>query len=312
MRTVSRPQLWFSDHGEGEPVLFITGWTISSAVFDPVLGHYAGRVRIIAYDHRGSGRSAPWPAPVSMAMLAADAARVLDERGVAHAHVMGVSMGAMVALELAVRMPERVKSLVLIGGTPGGPASSIPPVPQTVRTLAQVAADTVRHRRWWPAAVLVSPTARREEPEHVRRLVAPFGRHRPPPWTVQFQTLATSCFTRRSDLHRVRAPTLVLHGSEDVMSPLRNATDLAAGIPGAELHVERGAGHAVPLERPQRSAEVLLDWVARHAGSVPPERGPADRAGERLSRPFSLHAGAWRATREVGPAVWRRVTGGGV
>ena len=83
MRTRSRPRLFVTDRGAGEPVLLITGWMISSAVFDPVAELYLPHVRVIAYDHRGTGRSAPWPAPVSMAMLAADAARVLDDRGVA-------------------------------------------------------------------------------------------------------------------------------------------------------------------------------------------------------------------------------------
>ncbi len=94
MRTRSRPQLFVTDRGAGEPVLLITGWTISSAVFDPVADLYLPHVRVVAYDHRGAGRSAPWLAPVSMAMLAADAARVLDDRGIASAHVVGLSMGA--------------------------------------------------------------------------------------------------------------------------------------------------------------------------------------------------------------------------
>lgn len=307
MRTRSRPGLFYSDGGEGEPVLLITGWTISSAVFEPVAAHYLPHARVIAYDHRGSGRSAPWPAPVSMAMLAADAARVLDERGVRCAHIVGVSMGAMVGLELAVRMPSRVKSLVLIGGGTGGPLSQTPDPIVTARALAELAADSVRHGRLWPAAALFSRRFRTEQPERVIELVRPFTRHRPPPWTAGFQTLAASCFGRHEALGRVRAPTLVLHGDEDVMSPVGNALLLAQAIPGAELHLERGAGHAVPLERPQACAEVLLDWVARHAGHEPAAPAPWDALTERVTRPFSLHAGALRNSRQVPAAVWRRL-----
>jgi 3-oxoadipate enol-lactonase len=308
MRTRSRPGLFVTDTGPGpagaEPVLLITGWTISSAIFDPIAPLYAPHVRLIAYDHRGSGRSAPWPAPVSMAMLAADAARVLDDRDIGAAHVVGLSMGAMVALELAVRMPSRVKSLVLVGGGPGGPLTRTPSPLAAARTIGELAGDASARR--WPAAVLFSRRFREEQPARVRELCRPFAQHRPPPWTTGFQTLAASCFARHGSLARVRAPTLVLHGDEDAMSPVANAQTLARGIPGAELHLERGAGHAVPLERPQVTADLLLGWFARHAGAEPAPASTWDVVGERVTRPFSLHAGALRNTRQLTPAIWQR------
>ena len=136
MRTRSRPRLFVTDRGSGEPVLLITGWTISSAVFDPIADLYVPHVRVLAYDHRGGGRSAAWLAPVSAAMLAADAARVLDDRGVRSAHVVGLSLGAGVALELAIRMPHRVRSLVLVGGSAGGPTTVLPDVAEAAARFA--------------------------------------------------------------------------------------------------------------------------------------------------------------------------------
>jgi 3-oxoadipate enol-lactonase len=283
-----------TDRGAGEPVLLITGWTISSAVFDPIAGLYLPHVRVIAYDHRGTGRSAPWPAPVSMAMLAADAARVLDDRGVASAHVVGLSMGAGVALELAVRMPQRVKSLVLVGGGPGGPATARPGVRGAAGTVGMVLSDSVRHRHLWPAAALFSSQFRDEHPEKVSEYMPYFAAHRAPPWMAGWQTLAVACFGRRGSLGRVRAPTLVLHGGHDAMAPVANARLLADGIPGAELHVVPDAGHAVPLEHPAASAELLIDWVARYAAAAPAAPRRLDVVGERITRPFSLPAGTLR------------------
>ncbi|WP_354698127.1 esterase/lipase [Paraconexibacter sp. AEG42_29] len=340
MRTRSRPGLWVEDRGPSSPdvtqsgpgiagpsavpgtthdgpangpggsdgrpeaVLFITGWTISSAVFDPIAARYTGAVRLITYDHRGSGRSAAWPAPVSMAMLAADAARVLDDRGIAAAHVVGLSMGAAVGLELAVRMPSRVKSLVLIGGGPGGPLTRTPAPLAVARTVGELAGDLGAAR--WPAAVLFSRRFRAEQPDRVCELCRPFARHRPPPWTTGFQTVAASCFARHGSLARVRAPTLVLHGDEDAMSPVANAQLLARGIPGAELRLMRGCGHAVPLERDAETADLLLGWFDRHAAVVPPSATSWDRAAERATRPFALQAGMLRNTRQLTPAVWQR------
>jgi pimeloyl-ACP methyl ester carboxylesterase len=288
-----------TDRGAGEPVLLITGWTISSAVFDPVAELYLPHVRIIAYDHRGTGRSAPWPAPVSMALLAADAARVLDDREVARAHVVGLSMGAAVALELAVRMPHRVKSLVLVGGGPGGPATATPGVRAAAGTVGTVLSDTARHRQLWPAAALFSPQFRDEHPDKVSEYMPYFAAHRAPPWMAGWQTLAVACFSRRGSLARVRAATLVLHGEHDVMAPVANARLLADGIPGAELHVMPDAGHAVPLEHPAASAELLIDWVARHAAATPATPRRLEVLGERITRPFSLQAGTLRNTADA-------------
>jgi 3-oxoadipate enol-lactonase len=298
VRTHTRPRLYVTDRGIGEPVLMITGWTVSSAVFEPVADLYLAHVRVVAYDHRGAGRSAAWPAPVSMAMLAADAARVLDDRGIARAHVVGLSMGAAVALELAVRMPQRVKSLVLIGGGAGGPTMALPNVRVAAGEVGLVLRDTARHRHAWPAAVLFSPRFRDQHPDKVAEYMPFFARHRAPPWMTGWQALAIACFGRRASLARVRAPTLVLHGECDVMAPVANARLLAAGIPGAELRVVPGAGHAVPLEHPAASARRLVDWVHRHADAEPTAPRPLEAVGERLTRPFSLPAGTLRNTRD--------------
>jgi pimeloyl-ACP methyl ester carboxylesterase len=305
MRTRSRPRLFVTDRGAGEPVLLITGWTISSAVFDPVADLYVPHVRIVAYDHRGAGRSAPWPAPVSIAMLAADAARVLDDRGIASAHVVGLSMGAGVALELAIRMPHRVKSLVLVGGGAGGPATARPPLGEAAGAVGSVVSDTVRRRRVWPAAVLFSQAFREEHPDEVAAYMPYFGRHRAPAWMSGWQMVAVACFGRRGSLHRVRAPTLVLHGGRDVMTPVANARLLAEGIPNAELHIVDDAGHAVPLEHPLASARLLVGWVRRHAGADPGAPRRRDVIGERLTRPAALHAGTLRNTRDAAASVVR-------
>jgi acetyl esterase/lipase len=97
----------------------------------------------------------------------------------------------------------------------------------------------------------------------------------------------------------MRTPTLVLHGGQDVMAPVANARLMADGIPGAELHVVRDSGHAVPLEHPIASAELLVDWVRRHATVEPAAPRRLDLIGERVTRPLSLHAGTLRNTRDA-------------
>ena len=307
MRTAGRPALHVDDRGSGEPVLLITGWTISSAIFDPVVALYTPHVRCVSYDHRGSGRSAAWLGPVSMAMLATDAARVLDELGIESAHVAGVSMGGQVALELALRMPHRVKSLMLLGTGAGTPA----PTPASLRDKGAAAGrllrDSVERRRPSLGAALFSERFRREHPQRAADLARPFLQYPAPPWTAVSQLLASGFFDRVADLRRVRAPTLIVHGDADLLVPLDAAHVLAAGIPGAELHVVEGAGHGAALEAADGVARVLLDWVERQADAEPPPPPSEwERRRERATRPLALHSGALRlAARSVRPASWR-------
>jgi 3-oxoadipate enol-lactonase len=299
MRTRSHPKLYLTDTGAGEPVLVITGWTISSAVFETMSDRLTPTVRVIAYDHRGTGRSAPWLGPVSAASLAADAARVLEDRGLESAHIVGLSLGAGIALELAVRMPHRVRSLCLVGGAAGGPSFVLPAPRDAVQLLADLTADSVRHRKPWPAAALFSARFRDEHSALADELTIPFTENLAPPWAAWWQTLAVTCMSRASSLPRLSAPTLILHGGQDVMTPPGNARLLAERIPNAELHIFEDAGHAAPFEHPEACTALMLEWFARHAGRTLPTVTPRGKFAERATRPFSLVAGSLRNTRDA-------------
>jgi 3-oxoadipate enol-lactonase len=125
--TPSTPRLYFDRRGAGEPLLWITGFTISASVFEPVLPLYEDRFDCITYDNQGAGRSdSRWV--TSIPELAADAVRVMNAVGIKSAHVLGLSMGGMIAQELAIRFPERVRGLILGGTSPGGPHASRPTI----------------------------------------------------------------------------------------------------------------------------------------------------------------------------------------
>jgi pimeloyl-ACP methyl ester carboxylesterase len=120
------PRLFYEDRGRCEPLLLFTGFSISSAVFEPLADSYGQHFRCLTFDDRGTGRSDRWIGVPSMAALAADGLRVLDAVGVRSAHVYGVSMGGMVAQEYAIRFPDRVRGLILAGTSPGGPLAARP------------------------------------------------------------------------------------------------------------------------------------------------------------------------------------------
>jgi pimeloyl-ACP methyl ester carboxylesterase len=293
--TTTRPPLWYQRRGNGEPLLCITGFGISSAVFEPVLDLYAERFDCITYDNRGAGRSGAPLRPTSIPELAADAVAVLDAVGVDSAHVYGISMGGMIAQEVALRFPDRVRGLVLGGTSPGGPRATRPTV-RELRVLGAIAAGELRQPGWQSlAAFLFSPRFRQEEPERVRWLVEHFDRHRAPAHGVAGQWLATVFHDTVGRLSQIQAPTLVVHGEHDVLAPIGNARVLAQRIPDAELAIVPGAGHAYPLERPQESFDLFVRWLERRSPirSGRPRGGLVARA-EPVTRALGLPIGAFR------------------
>ena len=281
--------------GSGDPLLLITGFTISAAVFEPVLDLYARRFDVITYDNRGSGRSEAPLRPTSMAELAADAAGLLRELGVESAHVCGLSMGGMIAQELAIRFPERVRGLVLGGTTPGGPRAARPTLKELGALGSAYAGGYRDGARSWLGEWVFSDDFRREHPERARDLLRHFGRHRATAQGVWAHWWASVYHDTLSRLRCIEAPTLVMHGEHDAMAPISNARLLADRIPDAELCIVPRSGHAYMLERPQESFELLTGWLDRRAPIAAGARrtGVAARA-EPLTRALGLPIGAAR------------------
>ncbi len=291
---LSAARLHVEREGSGEPLLWITGFAISSEIFAPVIGDYTGEFDCIRYDNRGAGRSeAPWW-PTSMPELACDAVRLLDALGLDSAHVYGLSMGGMIAQEMAVRFPDRVRALVLGATSHGGPRAVLPS-PKIAAALASRAAPA-RMRADLLAAALFTEDYRRREPalvvEHLTRL----GAHRASVRGLLSHLLASFHHETRSRLALISAPTLVLHGEHDRLTPLGNARMLAERIPDATLVVVPDAAHGYLLEKPEESHRAFTTWLSERS-PVPagrPLTGLA-AAAEPLTRALGLPLGAARA-----------------
>lgn len=290
-----RPRIWYDRQGRGEPLLLITGFGISAAVFESLIPLYSERFECITFDNRGSGRSAAPRRPTSIPELAADAARLMDTLDVESAHIYGVSMGGMIAQELALRFPERVRGLILGCTTPGGPRAARPSLGQLREVVADAAGELRTPHHSWRAAMLFSPEFRREEPERVRLLLEHFNRDRAPAHGLSAHWWASVFHDTTSRLGQIAAPTLVFHGEADAFAPVDNARLLARLIPDAELALIPGAGHAYALERPQQCFDRLVAWLEARspipAGTA--RRGPV-AAAEPLTRALGLPIGMLR------------------
>jgi len=244
-------KLAWERHGSGPPLLLIHGLGYARWGWEPVLPGLAERFDIVLFDNRGIGESDAPPGPYSVVEMAADAVQVLDEAGIERAHVVGTSLGGMIAQELALTHAERVDRLVLACTTPGGPKAH--PMPQvTVALMAEAATlePAVALRRFVENAL--APASVAAHPELVDRIMA----HRlataqqPAAWAAQASAGAT--FDAYDRLGALAAPTLVQHGGEDVVVDPQNADLLVELLPDARIERFSGTGHLFFWEEPER------------------------------------------------------------
>jgi pimeloyl-ACP methyl ester carboxylesterase len=232
---------------DGEPVLMIMGLAGSGRMWWRLEPHLADRWWLLLIDNRGTGDSDRVSGPLTMAGMAADAVAVLDAAGVESAHVVGASMGGMIAQRLALDHRHRVRSLVLACTTAGG-RSGTPPW----RLLAASALrPLIGPGRMFGivAPALYAARTRRERPERVREDLGVRIADATPPATVYAQLAATALHDSRARLHELAGlPVTVIHGSEDALVPVARAHELSAAIPGARLIELPETGHLLATD----------------------------------------------------------------
>jgi pimeloyl-ACP methyl ester carboxylesterase len=252
-------ELSYERTGSGPPLLLIMGLSGSALTWgEPFLERLRRDFETIVYDHRGVGQSSRMEEPFTIAQLAVDATGLLDALEIGSADVLGVSMGGMVAQELALSHPERVSTLTL-GCTYCGGDGSSRASPEVARRLAEGSRSGDRERAvraYWEANVSVG-FAEDANAYAAYRANALNRRVALPVIAAQLQAIAVHETLTR--LHQLMMPTLIVHGTADQIIPVGNAHLIAAQIPGSRLEIFDGVGHLFFLERPERSAVLVRE-----------------------------------------------------
>ncbi|HJX33353.1 MAG TPA: alpha/beta hydrolase [Solirubrobacterales bacterium] len=242
--------------GGGEPLLLIQGMSATHLAwgrpFSSLLEESFG---CIAFDNRGMGLSAPVAEPFTIADLAADALGLLDALEIERAHVLGISMGGMVAQELALGHPDRLRSLTLGATYCGGPEGQLmDPADFQELVAAMASGDRERvFRAMWE--LNLSPTFRQDESRY--RAFTEMAEALPAPReTIGFQLQAIAEHDTSARLPGLSTPTLVIHGTEDRFLGVANGRLIASLIP-ARLELLDGVGHMFWWEQPERSAALI-------------------------------------------------------
>ena len=258
----------------GEPVLMIMGLGASSRLWFRLLPWIARRHRAIVFDNRGTGDSSPVRSRLSMKGLAHDARAVLDDAGVGSAHVIGASMGGMIAQHLALEDRASIRSLTLACTTAGGRGG----VPSWRLLTTAALRPVLGSRRTFPlvAPALYGKATLEERPERVREDLERRLEDNTSPITLYAQMGAIAGHDTRSRLRELKGlPTLVVHGLEDNLVPPDRGRQLAKLIPGAELELVPACGHLLTTDAEEQVASAILAHLESSPSAVEEEPGYA-------------------------------------
>ncbi len=249
--------VWWEASGRGTPVLLINGLSSPSAAWFRLVPLLRDHHTVLTLDNPGTGQTSMSPgAEFTMTTMSNAAAAVIEAAGGAPAHLLGISMGGLIAQDLALERPELIASLVLVSTHAGAPHMT---TDQETLDVVTRAGELPPEERTQLLASMAFASATPQE--RVDEDLAVRAAHPTTPEGYQAQLAATGTWERLADLTRITCPTLVLHGAEDRMVSVANAKQLAAHIPDAQLVILEGAGHQLFTDQPEHGARVVLDFL---------------------------------------------------
>ncbi len=261
--TVGDLEIYWESHGEGKPLLLISGVSGGTWTWEESIGVWSSHFRVIVFDNMGAGLSTMPDRPYRIAEMADHAAAVLEAAEEKQAWVVGLSMGGMIAQELALRHPGRISGLVL-GCTHCGGKARVPPAPEIIRRFADNEGLTPEEIIDKNLTLLVTPEFLQSDSDSLKRyrerqLHAPFQ----PAYALRRQLEAIPGFDTCDRLGSIQIPTLVLTADRDLLVPPENGPLLVSRISGAELVVLTNTGHLIHLECAETFHHIVIDFLLR-------------------------------------------------
>jgi pimeloyl-ACP methyl ester carboxylesterase len=251
--------LFFDDQGSGEPVVFLSGLGGDHRAFGVTTRHFSSRFRALALDARDSGRSDRADGPYSTADLADDVAGWLDTLGIERANVVGHSLGGLVAQELTIRHPEKVRSLVLASTHAGANPWRKAVIESWI--IARKAVEPADFARI-TMPLLVAPPFFHSKPQ-VEGLIRFAERNEWPQTPDAFERQARAAIDHEAHgrLGSIRVPCLVLHGELDLVNPPNIARELAEQLADVRVVELPGVGHLPHIEAGPKFREVVGQFL---------------------------------------------------
>jgi 3-oxoadipate enol-lactonase len=263
---VGDTSIYYESHGKGEPLVLIPGAGSTSSGSARQIPVFTKQYRVIVYDLRGTGQSEAPDVPYTLETLADDLAGLLSAIDIDKAHLMGASMGGMIAQYFALRHPDKTKSLILACSKCGGPHE----IPVDAEIM-----DYWMHPKQLSPENSIRESLRftmsqefiEKNPDIINQIIKQALESPPPynsPQSAMLQIQALLQNNTYDRLPEIKAPTLVIHGDADRMSPVGNAKILASRIPNAELVILPKMGHAFTIEAFDESNRIMLKFLKKY------------------------------------------------
>jgi pimeloyl-ACP methyl ester carboxylesterase len=252
-------EFYYERAGSGEPLLLIQGMSGTHVAWGrPFRETLEESFDVVAFDNRGIGLSGPVEGPFTIIEMAEDTAGLMEELGLESAHVVGISMGGMIAQELALHEPGRLRSLTLGCTYCGGPGSQLMPQENVEKLAAGMMSGDRDKAIRASYEVNLSPAFRADENAyaafHEMAISVPARKA-----TIELQVQAIFGHDTSGRLGEISTPTLIVHGTEDGVLPFPNGEQIASLMPAARFERLEDVGHMFWWEQPQRSAELIRE-----------------------------------------------------
>ena len=262
--TIGNVDIYYEVHGPSEapPIVFIGGWASYRWIWFRQIPAFKERYRCIVFDNRGAGRSSKPDYPYTMEMFADDTVGLMKSLNIENAHILGISMGGLIAQQIAISYPQKVRSLVLISTNFGGP-NAIPMDDRTMALLIALPTETLskEQAREMRYRATFSPQFLQENRLVMEQIDEWAEWHPAPVYAQVHQSLAVGAFNAESELKQISAPTLIIHGDSDLAVPPKNAELLADSISTSKLILIEGGSHFSIIECYDKFNNAVMNFI---------------------------------------------------
>jgi pimeloyl-ACP methyl ester carboxylesterase len=252
--------LYYEVSGTGDPLLLIRGLGSNADHWYCQIPAFSKHFKVITFDHRGIARSGFSNASLTMALMTGDVIGLLDFLKISRAHIFGISMGGMIAQQMAISYPQRIGGLVLgcthCGGNrvvrTSNAGSTIKP--EQLYSDASGAAKKALNTLFADATITKNPAI-------FSRYLETSAKYPPDPEILKQQREAIHAHDAWEDLPHIQSPTLILTGDQDRLVPVDNAKLLRQRIPNSSLEIVNGGGHQFMIEQPDITNKIVVNFL---------------------------------------------------
>ncbi|MFX0144471.1 MAG: alpha/beta fold hydrolase [Candidatus Hodarchaeota archaeon] len=258
--------IYYEIHGEGYPFVLIRGLSSSLNSWPPYsINQFSKTFRTILFDNRGAGRTDITDGKYTAKMMVEDTIGLIDTLGIKETYVLGFSMGGCIAQEMVINYPNRVSKLILTS-TWCGPPHGIRPIPEKnpfPKMIPLLQEGKYEEMAKILTNSLFSENYKKSNPRIIEKVIKNYMDNAPSLKGFEGQYAYVESFDSYERLSEIKIPTLILHGTEDIILPVENAKILAERIPSAELILFENTGHGMNIQENKLWTQKIIEFLKR-------------------------------------------------